>query len=62
MPGQDFTAQELIALGLVAMVVAIALWRRLRKKPSGCDSCSGNPANKTGEHESVVRFHKTPPR
>lgn len=50
--------QELLALGLVALVVGIALWRRFRhsRKPqAGCDGC-GPQAKKPAE--STLHFHR----
>lgn len=54
--------QELIALGIVALVAGTALWRRLRRKPGAaagsCGDCAGSgppPA------ESTMRFYRRNP-
>jgi hypothetical protein len=51
--------QELIALGIVAVVVGWAIYRRIRRKAGGCADCAGKPAANTGE--TTVRFYKRAP-
>ncbi len=56
-------AQEIIALGIVAIVVALAVRKRLRSRNSkGCDSCGNNPGNQANgtQNEQVVRFMPKP--
>lgn len=50
--------QEIAALGIVALVVAIALWRRSRrrKSASACSNCDTPPARPPAE--SPLRFYK----
>lgn len=60
----DAAIQEIIALALVAAVIGLAVWRRLKKpKNSGCNSCKSNPSNR-GQHspagESPLRFMQKP--
>lgn len=51
--------QEVLALGIVALVVGLVLWRRQRRRRSGGDGCSGCEAGspkKSREHP--LRFRR----
>lgn len=51
--------QEALALGLVALVVGIVLWRRLRRRSSGNDACSNCDAGRAKPpREAPLRFHR----
>jgi hypothetical protein len=53
-------AQEVLALIAVAIVVAVALWRRSRRlkaKSSGCGGCD-NKASKAPSGDIPLKFHR----
>lgn len=52
--------QELLALGVVAVVAGAALWRywRRRKAAPGCDGCGKASA---APKEAPLRFHRRRP-
>ena len=55
----DESLQEIIALTLVALAVALELLRRYRKNKSGkvgCDGCDTGKA--AGKKEAPLRFYK----
>jgi hypothetical protein len=58
----DDSAQQIIALTLVAVAVAVELMRRYRRKKAGkpgCDGCeTGKPQNST--NETRLKFYKRP--
>jgi hypothetical protein len=58
----DESLQQIIALGIVAIVVGFELLRRYRKKRSGkagCDGCDTGNNNKTdAKSEAPVKFYK----
>ena len=61
----DAAVQEAIALVLVAAVIGLAVWRRLKKpKNSGCNSCKSNPnkssLNGATSGETPLRFMPKP--
>jgi len=56
----DANMQELIALGIVVLVVAAELLRRYRKRKnqsSGCDGCEKG-ADQTTAKETPLKFYK----
>jgi hypothetical protein len=59
MSGADL--QEALALGVVALVLALAIWRRTRRKKSAgaCSNCDTPPTAKP--RESTLRFFKRQP-
>ncbi len=58
----DDSAQQIIALTLVAIAVGVELMRRYRRKKSGkpgCDGCeTGKSQNST--NETQLKFYKRP--
>ncbi|MCC7257877.1 MAG: hypothetical protein IT486_05860 [Gammaproteobacteria bacterium] len=55
----DTDLQELLALGVVVLVVALTLWRRARRRragKAGCSGCDSKAARPSGE--SPLRFHR----
>lgn len=51
--------QEALALGVVALVVILYAWRRLRRRAQSRRSCDGCDPPQTGEpRETVVRFYR----
>jgi len=56
----DESSQQIIALVLVAAVVGIALWRKLRNNPKGKSGCSGCEPQTTIEKSATkpLKFYK----
>jgi hypothetical protein len=58
----DDSAQQIIALTLVAIAVGVELVRRYRRRKTGkpsCDGCeTGKPQNST--NETRLKFYKRP--
>jgi len=52
--------QELLALGIVALVVGLTLWRRNRRKKTA-GACSGCDTPPAGQQEKPLRFYKKKP-
>jgi hypothetical protein len=54
--------QEVLALGVVALVVALALWRRARRRRARpAPGCSGCEAPAAKPKETVPRFYRRKP-
>lgn len=60
MSGLD--TQDLIALGIVAVVVALALWRQVRlKRARRRNPCAGCENTQVTPTETAVRFYRRAP-
>ena len=53
--------QEVLALGAVATVVAIALWRRSRRRTASGEGCSNCDKPAAKPREFPLRFHRRKP-
>jgi hypothetical protein len=53
--------QEVMALAVVALVVAIAVWRRARHKAKGAPGCSNCDTPAARKRESTLHFHRRRP-
>ena len=56
----DESVQQIVALVVVACVVAISLWRKLRARKNIAAGCSGCDSAENGNNagEQPVRFYK----
>lgn len=58
----NLDTQDLIALGIVAVVVALALWRRIRlQRERRRNPCAGCETTKVTPIETAVRFYRRAP-
>ena len=55
--------QEILALAVVLVVVAVALWRRWRRRGKAAAACNNCPAPAAGEKakEVPLRFYRRKP-
>lgn len=53
--------QELLALGIVALVVAITFWRWWHRRGRADDGCSGCEKSGAPRKEATLRFHRRKP-
>lgn len=53
--------QEVLALGVVALVVGLALWRRSKRRTKAAGSCGNCDAPAAKSKEATLRFYRRKP-
>lgn len=53
--------QEILALGVVALVVAIAIWRRRKRSSGSSPGCSNCDTPQKKQKEAPLRFYRRRP-
>jgi hypothetical protein len=53
--------QEVIAIGIVALVVGIAIWRRRRRSAGSASGCGNCDTPQTKPKEAPLRFYRRRP-
>lgn len=59
MTGSD--VQEIVALGIVALVVGVAIWRRRKRSAGSAPGCSSCDTPQKSPKEAPLRFYRRRP-